>query len=70
MNTGFYDVFKQKLEKQKAELKKELQLAKSDRRKDWLRRQLKESKQLKRLLKDMEATMGTLAHCPHCKGKL
>ena len=70
MNTAFYGVFKQKLQRQKEELKKELERAKSDRRKDWLKRQIKEAKNMRDLLKEMEKLMGHQTNCPHCGGKL
>ena len=70
MNTAFYGVFKGKLERQKEELKKELERAKSDRRKDWLKRQIKEAKSMRDLLKEMEKQMGHQTHCPHCNGEL
>ena len=70
MNTAFYEVFKGKLQKQKEDLKKELQRAKSDRRKEWLKKQIKEAKSMRDLLKDMEKQMGHQTNCPHCGGKL
>ena len=70
MNTAFYGVFKQKLQRQKEELKKELERAKSDRRKEWLRSQIKEAKSMRNLLREMEKVMGTLTNCPHCGEKL
>jgi AAA+ ATPase superfamily predicted ATPase len=72
INTAFYGVFKGKLEKQKQDLKKELERAKSDRRKEWLRKQIKEAKSMRDLLKKMEKQMGkeTHTHCPHCGEKL
>jgi len=70
INTAFYGVFKGKLDKQKQDLKKELERAKSDRRKDWLKRQIKEAKSMRDLLKKMEKQMGTLTNCPHCGEKL
>lgn len=70
INTAFYGVFKGKLDKQKQDLKKELERAKSDRRKEWLRKQIKEAKSMRDLLKEMEAQMGTKTHCPHCGEKL
>ena len=66
MNTAFYDVFKGKLDKQKSELKKELERAKSDRRKDWIRKQIKEAKSMRDLLKEMEKKMGKQTCCPNC----
>ena len=72
INTAFYGVFKGKLEKQKQDLKKELERAKSDRRKDWLLKQIKEAKSMRDLLKKMEKQMGQdrHTHCPHCGEKL
>ena len=70
MNTAFYEVFKGKLDRQKKELKKELELAKSDRRKDWIKNQIKEAKSMRDLLKEMEKKMGKQTHCPHCGEKL
>ena len=72
MNTAFYGVFKGKLHKYKEDLKKELERAKSDRRKEWLKRMLKEAKSMRDLLKEMEKQMGTETHthCPHCGEKL
>ena len=72
LNTAFYGVFKGKLEKQKQELKQELERAKTDRRKDWIKKQIKEAKSMRDLLKKMEKQMGTETHthCPHCGEKL
>ena len=72
INTAFYGVFKGKLDKQKQELKKELERAKSDRRKEWLRKQIKEAKSMRDLVKRMEKQMGSVTHthCPHCGEKL
>lgn len=70
MNTGFYGVFDEKLKKMKKELKEELELAKTDRRKDWIKKQIKEAKSLRDLLKKMEKHMGKQTHCPHCNGEL
>jgi len=70
MNTGFYDVFKGKLEKMKKDLKKELERAKSDRRKEWLRNQIKQAKSLRDTLKKMDEHLGKTENCPHCGGKL
>ena len=70
INTSFYGVFKSKLQKQKEDMKKELERAKSDRRREWLRRQLKEAKSMRDLLKQMEKQMGHQTNCPHCGGEL
>lgn len=66
LNTAFYEVFKEKLDKQKEVLKKELQRAKTERRKDWMKLQIKEAKEMRNLLKDMEKQMGKITTCPHC----
>lgn len=70
MNTGFYEIFKEKLERQKKDLRKELEVAKSDRRKGWIKQQIKQAKSMRDLLKDMEKEMGKLTHCPHCGEEL
>lgn len=70
MNTGFYEIFKEKLERQKKDLRKELERAKSDRRKDWIKHQIKQAKSMRDLLKDMEKEMGKLTYCPHCGEEL
>ena len=67
--TAFYGVFEEKLQKQKQELKKELERAKSDRRKDWLRKQIKEAKEMRDHLKTMKKEMRTEV-CPHCGEKI
>lgn len=66
--TAFYGVFKSKLDKQKADIKKELERAKTERRKEWLKMQLKETKSLQKTVKMMEDMLGSqeLTHCPHC----
>lgn len=66
INTGFYDIFKSKLERHKKDIKEELTKAKSDRRKDWLRHQLKQTKSLQKTVREMEAVMDIKTHCPHC----
>ena len=70
VNTGFHGIFAAKLKKQKDELRKELELAKSDRRKDWLKMRIKEIKSLQKNVKEMEAHMDIKTECPHCGGKL
>jgi len=66
MNTAFYEVFKTKLSKQKDRLKEELKLAKSDRRKEWIKSEIKDAKRMRDLLRKMEKQMGKLTNCPHC----
>ena len=70
MNTGFYEVFKGKLNMHKEKLKEELALAKSDRRKDVMKKLVKDAKGLRDLLKQMEEHMGKVTECPNCGHKL
>lgn len=70
MNTGFYVVFKDKLDKLKADLKKELDRAKSDRRKDTIKLHIKDIKGLRKTVKEMEMALDIKSECPHCGGKL
>lgn len=69
MNTGFYGVFKQKYDILKKDLEKELKLAKSDRRKDWMKHHINQMKGLKDTLKQMEEHMGSTT-CPNCGHKI
>lgn len=66
INTSFYEVFKQKLERQKHDLKLELEKAKTDRRKEWLKKQVKETKSLQKLVRKMEIQLGKVVICPKC----
>lgn len=70
MNTGFYEVFKAKLGKMKTDLKKELERAKTDRRKEFIKKQIKEIKKLQKTVKELEDVMDIKHECPHCGGKL
>ena len=63
--TAFYGVFEEKLQKMKKEIRLELNRAKSIRRKDWLKKQLKEAKSMRDHLKTMKKDMRTEV-CPHC----
>ena len=63
--TAFYGVFEEKLQKMKKDIKKELMRAKSIRRKDWLKEQLKEAKDMRDHLKTMKKNMRTEVF-PHC----
>jgi hypothetical protein len=69
-HTAFYGVFKERFDKQKEKLKQELKLAKSDRRKDFIKSEIKEIKSLRDLLKEMDEQMGNKSHCPNCGHKL
>jgi len=71
VNTGFYQVFKGKLDKMKKSLKEELEKAKSERRRDWLKGQVKECKRLQKLVNEMEEHMDLpKTCCPHCGEKI
>lgn len=67
MNTGFYSVFKQKLDKMKSQLRDEFKRAKSERRKDWIKSQIKECKRLQQTIDALEGQMELpKTTCPHC----
>jgi len=63
--TAFYGVFEEKLQKMKRDIKEELDRPVSKRRKDWLKAQLKEAKDMRDHLKTMKKEMRTEV-CPHC----
>ena len=63
--TAFYSVFEDKLKKMKQDIKQELDRPVSDRRKAWLKDQLKEAKSMRDHLKMMKKEMRTEV-CPHC----
>lgn len=69
VQTGFYDIFKGKLDKQITQIQEELKRAKSDRRKDWLLSQIRQTRSLKKTVKEMEKALGKTT-CPHCGGDL
>lgn len=69
VNTGFYSIFKGKLDKQIDQIKEELQRAKSDRRKEWLQSQIRQTKKLRESVRAMEKAMGKTT-CPHCGGEI
>lgn len=64
--TAFVGVFEDKLQKMKKTIKEELARPSSERRKDWLKKQLKEAKGLRDLLKEISENK----KCPHCGGKI
>ena len=63
--TAFVGVFEEKLERLKRSIKQELERPVSERRKDWLKAELKEAKSLRDMLKEVDSKK-----CPHCGGKL
>lgn len=64
MITSYLPIFQQKVDKIKQSLKNELALAKSDRRKEVIKSQIKELKSLKKTIK--EAGGKNERKCPHC----
>ena len=64
MITSYLPIFRQKVDKIKQSLKKELALAKSDRRKEIIKSQIKEIKSLQKTIK--EASGEDENKCPHC----
>ena len=64
MITSYLPIFRQKVDKIKKSLKNELALAKSDRRKEVIKSQIKEIKNLQRTIK--EAGGDDENKCPPC----
>ena len=62
--TAFVGVFEARLNNLRRDLKKELEKAKSDRRKDWLKRMIREAKGMRDLVRELKPK------CPHCGGEL
>tara|TARA_E500000331_G_scaffold219328_1_gene210237 strand:- start:393 stop:599 length:207 start_codon:yes stop_codon:yes gene_type:complete len=62
---GFRGVFVEKLAKQKQMIKEELSRPSSERRKEWLKKQLKDTRRLKKLVEELSEE-----RCPHCGEKL
>ena len=68
MITSFIPVFEERLSKLKNTLKNELQLAKSERRKDVMKKLVKDAKSLQKTIKD--AKKHNAKTCPHCGGEI
>ena len=68
MITSFIPILEDKLTKIKKTLKNELQLAKSERRKDVMKRLVKDAKSLQKTIKD--AKKHNEKTCPHCCGEI
>jgi hypothetical protein len=64
MITSYLPIFRQKVDKIKQSLKNELARAKSDRRKEVIKSQIKEIKNLQKTIK--EAGGDDENKCPHC----
>jgi hypothetical protein len=62
---GFRGVFVEKLAKQKQMIKEELNRPSSERRKEWLKKQLQDTRRLKKLVEELSEE-----RCPHCGEKL
>ena len=65
MYKGFRSIFVEKLAKQKKMIKEELERPSSERRKEWLKKQLQDTRRLKKLVEELSDET-----CPHCGGKL
>ena len=68
MITGFIPVFEERLEKLKKSLKNELQRAKSERRKDVMKKLVKDAKSLQKTINEVKKENAKI--CPHCGGEL
>ena len=68
MITSFIPILEDKLTKIKNTLKNELQLAKSERRKDVMKKLVKDAKSLQKTIKD--AKIYNAKTCPHCGGEI
>ena len=64
---SFLPVFQGRVDKLKASLKEELSVAKSERRKDVIKSQIKEAKKLQKAIKEAAGDSDT---CPYCGGIL
>ena len=67
MIKSFLPVFQERVDKLKKSLKEELALAKSERRKEVIKSQVKEAKRLQKAIKEAAGDSKT---CPHCGGIL
>jgi hypothetical protein len=68
MITSFIPVFQERLDKLKNTLKNELQRAKSERRKDVMKKLVKDAKSLQKTIKEVKKE--NIVKCPHCGGEL
>ena len=68
MITSFIPVFEERLSKIKNTLRIELERAKSERRKDVMKRLVKYAKSLQKTIK--EAKKHNAKTCPHCGGEI
>ena len=68
MITSFIPILEDKLTKIKNTLKTELQRAKSERRKDVMKRLVKDAKSLQKTINEVKKENAKI--CPHCGGEL
>ena len=68
MITSFIPILEDKLTKIKNTLKNELQLAKSERRKDVMKKLVKDAKSLQKTINEVKKENTKI--CPHCGGEL
>ena len=68
MITSFIPILEDKLAKIKNTLKNELERAKSERRKDVMKRLVKDSKSLQKTINEVKKENAKI--CPHCGGEL
>ena len=68
MITSFIPVFEERLSKLKNTLKNELERAKSDRRKDVMKRLVKDAKSLQKTINKVKKENAKI--CPHCGEEL
>ena len=68
MITSFIPVFEERLSKIKNTLRIELERAKSERRKDVMKRLVKDSKSLQKTINEVKKENTKI--CPHCGGEL
>ena len=68
MITAFISVFEERLDKLKKSLRIELERAKSERRKDVMKRLVKDAKSLQKTINEVKKENAQV--CPHCGGEL
>ena len=68
MITSFIPILEDKLAKIKNTLKNELERAKSERRKDVMKKLVKDAKSLQKTIKEVKKE--NIVKCPHCGGEL
>lgn len=64
--TGFLGVFEQKLDKMIARIKKEYEKPKSERNREGLKKLVKEAKEIRKLVREMQNETSESCRCPAC----